>query len=267
MIRFRILLIALLSTTPFFPGVSQASNPLSGLDPNNLGGFLPNAVANAAIKTFGIWFAHRPYQGATSIFDEDSFELSIELSAIHLGGDLSSALVASGMGGGQSASIPLPIANIHFRKAISQSMDVGISGLIYDKQSTFGGDVKIVLAEPEEGLAQAVRIGYSTASASLLYLKNVSSFNLEYLVSRKLESAEPYLGVGGRYITGSISIPFNIAPVGAFTLSKSGSGETAYAFTGIRFKIFGPKGLIFDTEGSYDVSGFSSLGILIGLAF
>jgi len=260
-----------LSCTLLAPVTSQAIN-LNILNPTDLGGALPDNVASAAIKTFGIYLAHRPYQGAKSIFDENGLDINFEVTLIHIGSGLADAMAANGMNSSNASSMPaLPMAKIHIRKAISKTMDMGISGLYYDGQQSIGGDLKIVLNDPEdaEGVTSAIRLGYTYASASAIYLKDVHVYSPEFVVSRKLDTTEPYLGVGARYIVGTIAVPFFLPPLPQphFTIEKSGSGFTGFAFVGVQFKIFGPKGLIFGMEGAYDMSGFSSLGTLIGVAF
>ena len=271
-LKLRTLICSLILSCAFLlPSVGHAIN-LNILNPNSLGGALPDDVASAAIKTFGIYLVHRPYEAASSIFGESALEFKIEVSMIHIGSALPTALAANGMAGNNNAqSIAIPMAKIHFRKAISKTMDMGISGLYYDGQQSIGTDLKIVLNDPEdaEGVTTAIRLGYTYASASLIYLKDVHVYSPEFVASRKLDAAEPYLGMGGRYIVGTISVPFHLPPLPKPDLSieKSGSGFTAYAFVGVTFRILGPKGFIFGMEGSYDMSGFSTLGTQFGVSF
>ena len=247
---------------------SLANAGLSILDANALNGAVPSNVASAAIKTFGIYFAHRPYNGASSMYDTNGLDFKIELTLVKIGSDLNDAMVANGQSSSSTANtLALPAAKIHFRKALSPTADIGVSGLYYMGQYAIGTDLKFVLSNPEEGITTALRFGYSYATATILYLKSVTVLSPEFVMSRKFDGAEPYLGLGGRYITGTISVPFHLPPVPDFNIPKSGSGYTAYAYTGVTFSILGPKGFRIGMEGAYDISGFSSLGMTFGVGF
>jgi hypothetical protein len=250
------------------PVTSQAAFDLSILNASNLNNVLPDDVASAAIKTFGIYFTHRPYQGATSIYGRGSLEMNFEVTMVKISNELNDALIANGLSSNTSSeTAALPILKLNFRKALSPGADLGFSGIYYQGQYAIGTDIKFVLSNPEEGITTALRLGYSYATASILYLKSVTVLSPEFVMSRRIESAEPYLGFGGRYITGTISVPFELPPAGAGTVEKGGTGFTAYAFTGVNFQILGPKGFRFGMEGTYDISGFSSIGTTFGIGF
>lgn len=250
------------------PASSQAAFDLSILNASNLNNVLPDNVASAAIKTFGIYFAHRPYQGATSIYGRSTLDLNFEVTMVKISNELNDALTANGISSNTSSSTAaLPIIKLNFRKAMSPAADLGFSGIYYQGQYAIGADLKFVLNNPEEGITTALRLGYSYATASILYLKSVTVLSPEFVMSRRIESAEPYLGLGGRYITGKISVPFDLPPAGAGTVEKGGTGYTAYAFTGVNFQILGSKGFRFGMEGTYDISGFSSIGTTFGIGF
>ena len=239
---------------------------LSLLDPNVLAGAIPDNVALAAVKTFGIYFAHRPYEGAVPIFNDNSFMIKMEVNLIKIGSQVNDALTANGMASNTSSNtLALPIAKLHVRKALGPSMDMGASWFDFLGIYTLGFDLKIELSNPEEGISTALRLGYSYASASRLYLKSVRAYTPEFLISRKLDSAEPYLGFGARYIDGTVSMTFDKPLLPQVTVTKSGTAYTAFAFTGVNFQILGPKGIRFGMEGAYDMSGFSSLGLNFGI--
>lgn len=264
--RLRPLLI-LLSSLFLLQPAQAAFNP-SLFDPDNLNGVLPDDVAREAAKALGIYFAHRPYQGAVSIYDNNALDFGIEVSLIKIGDGVSKALAANDMASStDSSSVALPNAKIHIRKALSQTLDMGFSGFFYQGQYCYGLDFKIELSNPPEGLNTAIRLGYSYASAPALYLDSVKVISPEFVASRQIEAAETYIGTGIRYITGTIAVPFDVPPADPFTATKSGSGFTAYAFTGVKFQILGPKGFRLGMEGTYDISGFSSLGTFFGIGF
>jgi hypothetical protein len=238
------------------------------IDPNNLGSAVPQNVANEAIKMFGIYTAHRPYSGATSIGKYGSFDFLVEGTLVKLGPGLINALNQDGIAGTPPAIPAVPIAKISIRKSFGDRVDFGVSGLYYRAQLLVGGDLKIVLHDAEEGPSFAFRLGYTYAEVPYAYIKNCSTLSPELVMSQSLGFAEPYIGIGGRYIEGTISVPFQgVAPLFPdFTVEKSGHAETAYAFTGVFFRIFSP-GLRLGMEGTFDVSGYSTIGGVFGIGF
>jgi hypothetical protein len=255
--RFRrlALLGILFSSSTSFAGFDPSFFDLSQL--NNL---IPQDIANEAAKTMGILLVHRPYQGAISIFEPSGFEVKIETTMIKIGDGIINALEANGVNNASLQQSPaVPMLKGHIRKALGPSTDIGISGIFYQGQYVVGGDFKFNIYDPEEGLSSAIRLGYTLAKVPQLNLQSLSVITPELVFSRRLSFAEPYIGIGGRFISGTVSAEFPI--IG--TLEKSGSGTTGYAFTGVNFMI-GSKGLRLAFEGNYDLSGFSSIGTMFG---
>ncbi len=255
----------LLSGILFFSLISPAKAfDLSLLDLSSLNNLIPQDIANETTKAFGILLSHRPYQGAVSIAENDAAEFKLELTLVKVGDGLLNALSANGVSGTSLQNVPsLPVPKAHLRKAFGPKVDVGISGLFYLGQYIAGGDLKYNFYQPEEGLGAAFRLGYTTVHAPRLNVKSASVITPELVFSRRLSAAEPYIGIGGRLISGTISVTFP-DPIG--TLEKSGSGTTSYAFTGVNF-VIGSKGLRLALEGTYDLSGYSSIGTMFGVAF
>ena len=240
------------------------------LDPTNLGGLLPQNVTNETVKLFGIYTAHRPYSGATSIGHSNTLDILVEASLVKLGSGLVDALNENGIAGAPLAIPAVPIAKVSLRKAFGDHVDIGFSGLYYRSGEILGGDLKIVLYDAEEGPAYAFRLGYTFASVPYAYIINCSTISPELVLSQRLYFAEPYLGIGGRYIQGTVSVPFAPLPPlqpNAFSVEKQGHGVTAYAFTGVFFRILGAQGLRFGIEGSFDISGYSTMGAIFGIGF
>ncbi len=242
---------------------------LNLLDPAALAGAVPQNVTDEAIKMFGIYTAHHPYTGATSIIHSNTFDLVLEASLVKIGPGLIDALNANGIPGTPPAAPAVPMAKLMLRKALSDRLDIGISGLGFRGQFILGGDLKIVLHHPEEGPSYALRLGYTYAKVPYAYVKTSSTISPEFVMSQPLYFAEPYLGFGARYIRGTLSVPFQgVAPfIPDFTVEKSGSGITGYAFTGVYFRLLGAQGLRLGIEGSFDLSGYHTLGGVFGLGF
>lgn len=248
-----------------FSSVTQAAGfDLSLLDLSSLNNLIPQDIANETAKAFGIVLAHRPYQGAMSIHENDASELKLEITLVKIGDGLLTALSNNGVSGTSLQNAPsVPVPKMHIRKALSPVLDFGASGVFIAGQYIAGGDLKFNFYKPEEGLGSALRLGYTVVKAPRLNVKSISILTPELVFSRRLSFAEPYIGLGTRFISGTVSVQFP-DPVG--TLEKSGSGNTSFAFTGVNF-VVGSKGLRVAIEGTYDLSGYSSLGTSVGLAF
>jgi hypothetical protein len=242
---------------------------LNYLNPNDLAGVLPQNVVNETIKLFGVYTAHRPYTGATSISHSNTLDILVEASLVKIGSGLINALNQDGIPQTPPAIPAFPMAKVSLRKGFGNGADVGISGLFYRGQMIVGGDLKIVLHDAEEGPSFALLLGYTYAQVPYAYIKDCSTISPEIRMSQRLYFAEPYIGLGGRYISGTVSVPFSLtSPVNEnFTIEKSGSGGTAYAFTGVFFRIFGAQGLRLGIEGTFDISGYSTIGGVFGLGF
>lgn len=233
------------------------------LDASLLSGQLPEDVATEAAKTFGAYFAHRPYQGAITIQEENSTEFKFETTLVKVGDGLIKSLANHGASASITDTPAIPTLKFHLRKPMTENFDFGASGLFVGGQFVAGADFKFTLFRPEEGLAGAFRLGLTYATATKFYLDNISVISPEFVMSRKFDFVEPYIGIGGRYMWGKVSVTFDNAPLPPITISKTGSGTTAYAFTGVSF-VLGSKGLRLGMEGTYDISGFSSIGSVLG---
>ena len=126
-----------------------------------------------------------------------------------------------------------------------------------------------MISEPEEGPAFAFRLGYTYINTPAAFVRHTSVLAPELVTSKRLMFAEPYLGVGTRLIRGTLDIPFQVAysPVTLPDVVRDGSAIDAYAFTGIYFRILGATGLRMGIEGSFDLSGYHTIGTVFGLGF
>ncbi len=248
----------------------QGVGQLGLLDPTLLqqwaSSVIPQNIANSLIMTASFYGIHRPYQGATSIYSYNSIDVYLEATMMKVGSALPNALSTYGLNTSQASSIPaIPNAKIHVRKAFGEWVDVGVSAIGYRGQTIIGGDVKIVLSDPEEGPSYAFRFGYTHLNLPVLYTTS-SSFAPELVTSRKLYFAEPYLGGGVRFCTGSVSVPLQLPlSTSPIYLTKSGSGWDEYLFTGIKFRLMGSQGLLLGLEGSFSFTGFHTLGLTAGI--
>ena len=242
------------------------------LDPSQfLNQKLPQNITDQTIKMFSIYTVHRPYSGATSMADTNSLDILVEGTLVKIGDGLITALNQNGIPAPSIEAPAIPMAKVSIRKAINQRADLGLSGLIIRGQTIIGGDVKIVIHDAEEGPSYALRLGYTYMNVPYAYVHDCSTISPELVMSQKLYFAEPYLGIGGRYMHGRLDISqtVNVPILGPQTVNVEGSGggTTGYAFTGVYFRIFGAQGLRLGVEGTFDFSGFSTVGAVVGLGF
>jgi len=270
-------------------GISSVVYASGGIpDPNSL---ISSTVANAFVKSVGIAMDHRPYEPATPIGTAIGLSLGLEVTLVQPPSDLGSSLgglagASSGSSSSSSSSAVIPILpslKLHFHKGIGSNIDIGLSALppigslpLVGGSLLLGGDVKVVVYNPEEGPTWAVRgcyninsLSYSQAGESIT-VKTIT-ISPQVLVSRKLDFADPYIGIGVQYTYGSIkvSIPIPavsgeaIAPVEA---TQNGVGYGAEIFGGIDLRI--PNvGFRITLEGAYSPFGMNSLGTKLGFAF
>lgn len=243
------------------------------IDPGMLDGLLPQNVANEAVRMVGAYSAHRPYQGATPITRYNGFDLNIEATLVKIGPGIVNALRDADATDLSADSAPsLPIAKINLRKGIGPNSDIGLSGLLLYQQTIIGGDIRWLISEPNEeegGLNWAIRFGYTYSNIPrFAYVRSCNTIAPEVVVSRPLQFAEPYFGIGGRYMWGTVEVPFdNPIPDQPDSVSKKGSASDFYAFTGVYFHVIGPQGLRFGVEGSWNLSGYHTIGTVFGVGF
>ena len=271
---FTTLGVLLFYNAPAFGGLGL---DLSGVF-SNLSSFLDPGLAAATVKTMGLTFDHRPLEPATPLGTQLGFDVGFEVDVVQLPPLLSDALQNQGF----AITLPpiLPSAKLfNLHKGISDRIDIGFAWLGYSAFRIWGCDLKINLVNPEEGLTWAFRLGMGSFHASLgqtsLLNTNVSvnidatTWTPAILASRKMGFADPYVGVGYQYATGSINLSADSQLPDGFSVSSvSGSGGSPFAFTGISMKV--PESglsLRITLEGTYSVDGFNALSTKIGFAF
>ena len=240
------------------------------IDPNQLGNAIPQSIADEAIRLFGSYTAHRPYSGATSIGRSNTLDMGFETSLVKIGNGLINALNANSIPASTLEAPAIPMVKLSLRKALGDRVDVGLSGLSYKGNSIYGGDLKIVLYTPEEGPSYALRFAYTRIVLPYAYIEKCSTYSPEFVVSQPLYFAESYIGAGARYFTGTMkaTVTKTIGPASVTTdLVKDGTSSSEYLFTGVNFKILGAQGLRLGIEGSFDFSGYHSMGMIFGLGF
>lgn len=267
---------------------AQAATALEGVD---IGTLLPDAAQKSIVKTFGYLMSDRPYQGAESISKDSviGFDFGVEATLVHTASDFKSSVSGSALGSSTVSALPaLPIVKLHLDKSFGPKWDFGITGLYYPGVLSLGVHVKRLIYEPEEGPVYSFRFIYSYANvdlrklgaptipissngstlgkASLLLKSRVWSPQL--LASKRLDFAEPYLGVGVAFLSGQIDIPVKLDVLESTqTLSTSPvSAVNPMALMGISFRVPGIF-LHLVVEGSYSQLGMHTLGLMLGFGF
>ena len=261
------------------------------LDGVDIGTILPTSAQKAIIQTFGYLMNDRPYQGAESIGKDSAvgFDFGIEASLVHVSSDFASSISGSSLGSSSVSALPaLPIAKIHIDKSFGSNWDFGITGIYYPGVLSLGFHVKRILFEPEEGPVYSVRLiyeystldlkklgapsipitvsGATIGKASMLLKSNV--WTPQFLASKRLDFAEPYMGAGVALLSGQIDIPVKLDVLAASqTLSTEPvSAVNPMAFMGISFRVPGVS-LHLVMEGSYSKIGMHTLGLMLGFGF
>ena len=250
-----------LGSLPFSP--SSFPNPLS---------IISDTVLSGVIKGLGVTTDHRAYEPASPMGTR-GFDLSIEATLSQFPSDFSKALSSVGVTGASSLPfMPVPRINIH--KGISDVMDAGLSFITYGNSfRIMGFELKGVIYQPEEAPLWALRLSYTDASfnvgSDILFGISIKTISPQLVVSRQLEFAEPYIGMGYQYVIGTINVIVPLpapSPIPSVTDSATGRGSSFQAFTGVSFRVV-PLGLRLTLEGSYSLSGANSLGTKVGFNF
>lgn len=243
--------------------------PIDLTSVSDLNNLVSPVVANGLVKTVGLVFDHRAYEPATPLGTHPGIDFGFEATLVKVPPDFAVATAAMG-GGGSSSSIPfLPSVKLNIHKGLGEATDFGFSGLFLKGVTILGYELKYVVEKPEEGPTWAVRMSYTTATLSVKQgaTMEVSSktFTPQVLMSRHMEFADPYIGVGYQQSIGSLAVIIPI-PDNEQKLSQSGSGGAFMSFLGVAFKP--PNGGIKLTlEGGYNSGSAHTLGTKFSFNF
>jgi hypothetical protein len=262
-----------------FWGTSALADDL--FDPSTL---LNSTIANAIVKSIGLGMDYRAYEPATPLGTAAGVDIGIEATISKLPDDATTAISAiTGASSGDSGStIPiLPSARFHLHKGLGNSTDIGISYLppvssipIIGGSYLFGADLKICLYRPEEGVTWSIRTSYNINNIKIQQITiRTTTISPQLVISKQLDFADPYIGGGVQYATGSVSATIDLpalpapAPViGPVTLSDEGKGFGGVLFGGISLKVPNA-GLRLTLEGAYSTVGATYMGTKIGFSF
>ncbi len=205
---------------------------------------------------------------ATPLGTNFGLEAGLEATAVKVPTMFTDALATLGA----SSSLPLPVfpaIKIAAHKGLG-SFDVGASGLWYLGSYFVGGDLKICLFNPPEGINVALRANYNYLNLILLspLLFHSHVISGEILISRNLgKYFDPYLGVGFHYALGDISTSLTVTVLGVsqtFTETVYASGSAYNGFMGVSI-ILGPSAIRLAAEMAYSSVGMFYAGTKIGI--
>ena len=235
-----------------------ASFPLDPTQFDNPTLLVSPEISHSIIKAVGFAGEHRPYEPATPMGTQPGINLGVVLTLNQIPQDFNEALQKAGVRSTGLTTLPVPALNLH--KGFGPFVDIGGSYIGYQDYRVYGADLKIALLRPDEGLTYALRLVYSTATLKIV---NTKTWSPQFLVSRAMDFADPYIGVGYGSTSGKIEFPITIS--GLTTTLEGESSVTQFtAFGGVQIKT---SGLLFDIEGQYSSAGVNSMGAKAGFAF
>lgn len=232
-----------------------------------------DAVASEIISAVGILADHRPYQPATPLGPTGVVDVGAEVTIVKIPNSFRDAVLRGGLSQNLLPPLVLPTARLHLHRGVGERMEIGASALVVRGYRMIGGDVKLALSDPQaEGPLVAVRFSYSVSKVGFVQTK---TYTPQILLSKKMDFADPYMGLGYEYVTGELylNVTQKVAPAypGGPTQIRidntySGVGGGMIAFLGLAFRV--PLvGFRLTLEGTYSKAGASSMGTKIGFSF
>jgi len=285
--------LILISTLCLLPRLGWSFDPvLPTATIPDLSSYVAQTTPDSLIKTVGFCMDHKPYEPATGL--GNSFDFGVEATVVQPPNDLAAALRSlaatasggssdSGASAASSTTLPfVPSLRVHLRRGFGERLDIGVSSLYIPSTIPYagnslwlGGDIKYMIYKQEEGVNVAVRASYNSNNLILQYtgyalsLKTVT-ITPQFIVSRKIGFADPYLGIGYHYTYGTVratvpSPPITLLPgvsIAPVSLSLDGRGTDLFFFGGI--SLLSIIRLRLTLEGGYNPSGGNYMGTKLG---
>ena len=229
---------------------------------------LTTSQIQALVTTLAIAYEHRAYSPATPLGTNFGLEAGLEATAVKVPDTFTAALASLGAG----SALPLPVfpaVKIAAHKGLG-SFDVGVSGLWYLGSYFVGGDLKLCIFNPPEGINVALRANYNYLNLILLspLLFHSHIISGEILISRNLgKYFDPYIGAGFHYALGDISTSLTVTVLGVtqtFTETVNTSGTAYNGFMGVSI-ILGPTAIRLAAEMAYSSVGMFYAGTKLGI--
>lgn len=225
----------------------------------NIGQLISPRVTSGFVGTLGFAFDLRPYQSARPLTNS-GFDFGVEVTAVQVPDILRDALLD--LGASSALTVPvLPVPRLVLIKGFGDYINVGVSGVYLSNSThTWGVFGQIGFGLPEEGPTAAFRMKYSRSQVEFVTAR---VWTPELLISKRLEFAEPYGGVGYQFINGEVDAVVTGTGGSSTRYFAKGSNRAFYTFMGLALRIphLGFKTTI---EGSYHQKGANTLGLKAG---
>lgn len=271
--------------SPFFSVDARAATLFGAVN-------FSSTTAEHFANSLGIAMDHRAMEAATGIAAYGAgFDLGLGVSAMKGNDDFSAAM--SDLGAGSAFSLPvIPAIALNVHKSTGSRVDFGATWISLPSSSNMpfalsmlGFDLKYVIWQPEESPTWALRIsygqssfglplasqsmsipGYGTVSGSVDLSVMTYSWTPQLLVSRRLDWAEGYIGVGYHIPTAIVKVDASFSPPmdsQNLSVSERGTGGAFEAFTGLSLRM--PLiGIHLTMEGWYSAVGAPGLAVKLG---
>lgn len=243
-------------------------------------GFL-SELAGPVITGMGLALDFRDYEPATPLGTKIGLDLGVASAALVQVVPSMNAALAQYTG----SALPLPVlpnaAVLILHKGIGERVDLGATFLpplpflaTVGLQGVWwwGASIKVAVWVPEEGPTIAIRGSFTQAylpftSGSTTVTINPQVITPVILMSRELQFADPYVGVGYQYAFGSLGLLIDSpAPIPDVSVPYSGSGGGFLALGGLSLRM--PYlGFRLTLEGAYSGVGANSLGTKVSFRF
>lgn len=257
-------------STPLVHAQFDTTTILNALT-NQLNTPTAQAAIRALITLTSLSSEHRAYQPASPLGTFIGLDAGVDLTVIsipqHLITDISNAVGSTSL-----STLPaLPVPRLHIHKGLGK-LDLGFSYLgflpaPYTAYRIYGGDAKLTILEPDQGLVWAIRLNYTYAMFDMI---KTTTWTPQVLASIKLDFAEPYVGIGYQLASGTISGTLSqtvpVLGVVSTPISTSGTASAFQGFGGVGFKL-GPTGVKLTLEMAYNTTGMNHLGSKLSLCF
>lgn len=220
-------------------------------------------LSKAVVTTVALGLDNRSLSPATALGIAAGVEFGIDVALTQFPSSLLPAMQSAGLDTSALSTGIIPAPRFHFKKGISPAATIGFSGIYYRQILVYGIDFQYTLWEPEEGVTWAIRGSFN--NADVLYVKSVC-WTPQLVISRALDFADPYLGVGVQLGHGEVSGSVDVAPGVTQQVSNAATMQAFVAFMGTKFRP--PNvGFQFTLEGGYSTIGMNWLSTRLGVSF
>lgn len=222
-----------------------------------------NSVIGAFVTAFGFTADHRAYEPATPLGNSFGLSLGLEFTLMSVPQSFFDSFSEYGVALPDTVRA-LPMPRIVAHKGIGERFDIGASYFAYTKYTLMGGDAKLVLIHGDDVPTIAARMNGTWATLDFISLQ---IYSLQVIMSRKMDSFDPYIGASYTWCSGSAGVAVPLpAPLNDRNVKVTATGsDSAFNFIGGLAMRFVPIGLQFVIEGSLQSQGYHTVGFKFGI--